>query len=205
MRGWANDNQRPMVTFLTQVLLVYCSRLTRRARLEAENLILRQKHSVRLWNINACCRRTVAPGAIIIVQPETVIRWHRRGFRTNWRWKSRRVGGRPDRSRWSADPADESREFAVEINPRSTANCSCLESKSLNQPSAGIWSGAAGQVARLEDFPAQSRCRHRFAGFVGAHHFAQAALRLGDPASRPPAPVRSASLPIRPPSGSPGR
>ena len=33
--------------------------------------------------------------AIIIVQPETVIRWHRRGFRAYWRWKSRYVGGRP--------------------------------------------------------------------------------------------------------------
>jgi hypothetical protein len=32
---------------------------------------------------------------IIIVQPETVIRWHRRGFRAYWRWKSRQVGGRP--------------------------------------------------------------------------------------------------------------
>ena len=33
--------------------------------------------------------------AIIIVQPETVIRWHRGGFRAYWRWKSRHVGGRP--------------------------------------------------------------------------------------------------------------
>jgi hypothetical protein len=33
--------------------------------------------------------------AIIIVQPETVIRWHRRGFRAYWRWKSRHLGGRP--------------------------------------------------------------------------------------------------------------
>ena len=33
--------------------------------------------------------------AIILVQPETVIRWHRRGFRAYWRWKSRHVGGRP--------------------------------------------------------------------------------------------------------------
>jgi hypothetical protein len=33
--------------------------------------------------------------AILIVQPETVIRWHRRGFRAYWRWKSRHVGGRP--------------------------------------------------------------------------------------------------------------
>ena len=32
---------------------------------------------------------------IIIVKPETVIRWHRTGFRLYWRWKSRPKGGRP--------------------------------------------------------------------------------------------------------------
>ena len=34
-------------------------------------------------------------GAIVVVKPETVVRWHRRGFRAYWHWKSRRVGGRP--------------------------------------------------------------------------------------------------------------
>lgn len=34
-------------------------------------------------------------GAIVIVKRETVIRWHRRGFRAYWRWKSGRRGGRP--------------------------------------------------------------------------------------------------------------
>jgi hypothetical protein len=33
--------------------------------------------------------------AVTIVQPETVIRWHRKGFRLYWRWKSRSRGGRP--------------------------------------------------------------------------------------------------------------
>jgi transposase InsO family protein len=34
--------------------------------------------------------------AVVIVQPDTVIRWHRRGFRLFWRWKSRPRGkGRP--------------------------------------------------------------------------------------------------------------
>jgi hypothetical protein len=33
--------------------------------------------------------------AIIIVKPETVFRWHRRGFRAYWRWKSWRRSGRP--------------------------------------------------------------------------------------------------------------
>jgi hypothetical protein len=40
----------------------------------------------------------VAPGALDalkIVRPETVIRWHRAGFRAYWRWKSRPRIGRP--------------------------------------------------------------------------------------------------------------
>lgn len=51
--------KRPMVAFLTQLLLAIRSRFTRRTRLEAENLILRQQlvvlrrkspTRVRLWN-----------------------------------------------------------------------------------------------------------------------------------------------------------
>src|SRR5215472_3435136 len=30
--------------------------------------------------------------ALLIVKPETVIAWHRRGFRWYWRWKSRQGG-----------------------------------------------------------------------------------------------------------------
>src|SRR5438874_4627347 len=33
--------------------------------------------------------------ALVIVKPETVITWHRRGFRLWWTWKSRRRVGRP--------------------------------------------------------------------------------------------------------------
>jgi hypothetical protein len=33
--------------------------------------------------------------AFVIVKPETIIRWHRAGFRSFWRWKSRCRGGRP--------------------------------------------------------------------------------------------------------------
>ena len=32
---------------------------------------------------------------ITIIQPETLVRWHRAGFRSYWRWKSRPRGGRP--------------------------------------------------------------------------------------------------------------
>jgi hypothetical protein len=33
--------------------------------------------------------------AITIVRPETVVRWHRKGFAAYWRWKARSRGGRP--------------------------------------------------------------------------------------------------------------
>src|SRR5690242_21481162 len=44
------------------------------------------------------CLYRIAPrilDALTIVEPETVIRWHRAGFRSFWRWKSRRRPGRP--------------------------------------------------------------------------------------------------------------
>src|SRR4030095_14104754 len=33
---------------------------------------------------------------ITIIRPETLVRWHRAGFRQYWRWKSRSLGGRPE-------------------------------------------------------------------------------------------------------------
>src|SRR5258705_8720263 len=81
-----------------------------RAVLQAEILalrhqlnVLRRKSPKRLafGNVDrlvftALCH--VAPGALDalkILKPQTVIRWHRAGFRTHWRWKSRPHGGRP--------------------------------------------------------------------------------------------------------------
>src|ERR1700731_350898 len=99
-----------MFAFLTKLLLVARSRLKSRASLEAENLVLRQQVIVlsrksrsraRLRNIDRLILIWLYRffpsilNAIVIVKPETVIRWHRRGFRTYWRWKSRRRGGRP--------------------------------------------------------------------------------------------------------------
>jgi hypothetical protein len=33
--------------------------------------------------------------SLVLIKPETLIRWHRAGFRLYWRWKSRSLGGRP--------------------------------------------------------------------------------------------------------------
>ncbi len=99
-----------MVAFLTQLLLALRSLFWRQARLEAENLlrrqqliVLRRRHPgrVRLWNVDRLLfvwLYRLYPAlldAIFIVRPETVMRWHRRGFLAYWRWKSRHIGGRP--------------------------------------------------------------------------------------------------------------
>ena len=99
-----------MLAYLLKLLLIARTRLKSRASLEAENLVLRQQvivlsrkftSRVRLRNIDRLifvwlyrCFTAIL-NAITVVKPETVIRWHRRGFRAYWRWKSRRGGGRP--------------------------------------------------------------------------------------------------------------
>jgi len=52
--------------------------------------------------------------ALAIVQPETVIRWHRQGFKLYWRWKSR--AGKPGRPRIEREIRDLIRRMCVE-NP----------------------------------------------------------------------------------------
>ena len=81
-----------------------------RAALAAENLALRQQLAVlRRTSKRPRLRRQDRifwvwlsrlwegwRSSLLIVQPETVVRWHRQGFRLYWRWKSRkRRDGRP--------------------------------------------------------------------------------------------------------------
>src|SRR5260221_3535935 len=81
-----------------------------RASLEAELLILRhqlniqRRHLPKRLTFSAMDRlifvglSRLAPStlnALTIVKPETVVRWHRAGFRSYWRWKSRPRSGRP--------------------------------------------------------------------------------------------------------------
>ena len=99
-----------MFALLTKFLLIVRSRLRSQARLQAEILVLRQQLLVlsrksllraRLRNLDRLILvwlYRLFPSildAITVVKPETVLRWHRRGFRAYWHWKSRRAGGRP--------------------------------------------------------------------------------------------------------------
>jgi transposase InsO family protein len=84
--------------------------LRSRVALEAEILVLRQQLNVlrrvsskrppfisidRLILAGICQLFPKIYDALAIVRPDTVVRWHRAGFRSYWRWKSRRRCGRP--------------------------------------------------------------------------------------------------------------
>jgi len=43
-----------------------------------------------IWLYRRCPRIL---DAITVIRPETVVRWHRKGFAAYWRWKSRSAGG----------------------------------------------------------------------------------------------------------------
>ena len=99
-----------MIAFLILFLHVLVSPFKARAQLEAEIVVLRHQPNVLRRRVPLKPKLTVADrllflwlhrlfpsvlNAITIVQPETIIRWHRTGFRLYWRWKSRSRGGRP--------------------------------------------------------------------------------------------------------------
>ena len=59
----------------------------------------RPRHRLRLWDklLWVLARRLCLGWRehLRIVTPDTVVRWHRQGWRLFWRWKSRSRGGRP--------------------------------------------------------------------------------------------------------------
>ena len=89
---------------------VLCGCFKSRRRLEAEVLVLRHQlnvlqqrapHRLCLTWIDRALFVWLYRGyprildAITILRPETIVRWHRKGFAAFWRWKSRPLGGRP--------------------------------------------------------------------------------------------------------------
>jgi hypothetical protein len=82
------------------------------ASLQAETLVLRHQLNVlrrkrpkrvafsgldRLMFAGLYALAPTILDALQIVKPDTVIRWHRAGFRAYWRWKSRSRGVGPER------------------------------------------------------------------------------------------------------------
>jgi len=93
------------------VVAIFAANLFKsRGRLEAENALLRHQLNIALRRAPARLRLTGTDRSILVwmvrlwpnllnavqvVKPDTVLRWHRAGFKAFWRWKSRKRAGRP--------------------------------------------------------------------------------------------------------------
>src|SRR6476469_5355192 len=99
-----------MIGLLCFVVAVLASAFKSKIRLEAENATLRHQLVVLRRKVKGRAHLTnndrwflvqmyrwfpLILEVVTIVRPETLVRWHRAGFRRFWRWKSRRRGGRP--------------------------------------------------------------------------------------------------------------
>jgi transposase InsO family protein len=98
-----------MIALIRFVLAISASPFKSKSRLEAENAALRRQLLVlqrkvgraKLTNTDRWffvqLYRWFPPilEVLTIIRPETLVRWHRAGFRRYWHWKSRRRGGRP--------------------------------------------------------------------------------------------------------------
>jgi type II secretory pathway pseudopilin PulG len=99
-----------MIGLLSFVVAVLASPFKSKVRLEAENAVLRNQLMVLRRRLHGRARLTnhdcwffiqlyrwfpSSLQALTIIRPETLVRWHRAGFRRYWRWQSRRRGGRP--------------------------------------------------------------------------------------------------------------
>ena len=96
-----------LIVVISDLLSFFKSSLRSQTALLAENLFLRkqlafyQEHNVRPRPLTDATRLTLVlwsrlfdwKNALTIVKPETLIGWHRKGFKLFWRWKSR--PGRP--------------------------------------------------------------------------------------------------------------
>ena len=99
-----------MIALLRFFLSLFASPFKSKSRLEAENAALRHQLIVLQRRVRGRVQLTNGDRlflvllyrwfpsvlrAITIIRPETLVRWHRAGFRHYWRWKSRSFGGRP--------------------------------------------------------------------------------------------------------------
>jgi transposase InsO family protein len=99
-----------MIGLLHFVLAILVSPFRAKSRLEAENAVLRHQLIVLRRKVKGRAPITNNDRwffiqlyrwfpsileVLTIIRPETLVRWHKAGFRCCWRWKSRPLGGRP--------------------------------------------------------------------------------------------------------------
>src|SRR5216110_1501415 len=131
-----------MLAILHLLVMFVADIFKSRRRVEAENLFLRHQLNIALRQAPPRLRLRGSDRALLVwmtqlwpsllgaaqvVEPETILRWHRAGWKSFWRWKSRKRAARPKIDRGLRDL----------IRRISDQTRSCEDVRCLDRPSEG--------------------------------------------------------------------
>jgi len=148
------------------LLRIVAGFLRSRAALCAENELLRQQLALaksrlqgkrvrfawwQRWTMALLAQVTPAwRSAVTLVQPSTVLRWHRTGFRLFWTWRSRRSGRKPTpraaiirematNNRWGAERIrGELLKLGIRVSKRRALTVSASARTSVDLPTPDV-------------------------------------------------------------------
>jgi hypothetical protein len=190
-----------MISVLISLLLTARSSVRSRAALQLEVLALH--HQLQVLNRSRPRRVRLAPmdwllwawlshvwrdwrAALILVQPKTVVAWHRRGFRVFWAWKSRQHVGRPtipadvralirtmsqDNPLWGAPRVHgELLKLGVDVSQATVAKYMTRSQRPPSQTWRTFLANHMGQIAAADFFVVPTvTCRLLFVLVILAH------------------------------------
>jgi len=193
-------------TLLGTLLLLFRSR----SRLQVEILVLRQQlivlrrtapKRVRLRALDRLLfvlLYRLCPGvldSVAVIQPDTIVRWHRRGFRALWWWKSRRRLGRPgiakdlrdlirEMSRanplWGAPRIHgELLKLGIDVAQSTVAKYMSRTRRPPSQSWRTFLHNHAGAIASIDLFVMPTIALRMLFGFVVLHHGRRQLVHVG--------------------------
>ena len=193
-------------TLLGTLLLLFRSR----SRLQVEILVLRQQlivlrrtapKRVRLGALDRLLfvlLYRLWPGildSVAVIQPDTIVRWHRRGFRALWWWKSRRRLGRPGIAKemrdlireisranplWGAPRIHgELLKLGIDVAQSTVAKYMSRTRRPPSQSWRTFLHNHAGAIASIDLFVVPTVALRMLFGFVVLHHGRRQLVHVG--------------------------
>ena len=206
LRAGTDTVRRSMPALLVALLAALRSFVRSRLELEAEILALRhqlavlQRQAPRRPRLGRADRllwvllSRLWPnwrGAIQIVTPDTVVRWHRRGFALYWCWKSRpRRAGRPGGGRRHprADPADARGQPSLGRTPHPRRVAEARAHAVTDDGGEVPGTSPPSPVADVAHLPRQPRLSTRLGRLLHRpHRHVSGVVRVRGVVARPPA------------------
>jgi hypothetical protein len=181
-----------------------------RSRLQVEILVLRQQlivlrrtapTRVRLRALDRLLfvlLYRLWPGildSVAVIQPDTIVRWHRRGFRALWWWKSRRRLGRPGIAKdmrdlireisrinplWGAPRIHgELLKLGIDVAQSTVAKYMSRTRRPPSQSWRTFLHNHAGAIASIDLFVVPTIALRMLFGFVVLHHGRRQLVHVG--------------------------